>query len=187
MSDGVQRRLWGIVVGLLCLTLWHVQDLDAQNTSQGQESGNGKSWFFVFNVASGSLEAKPNTKNIYILTLRNVEYGVAFTDRPVRDVRGFTAQKLINIWWNGSDSFHKTPPNAVLDLQDGKDEISVFVLNEPRYDAKNKVLTFEVKHLNEQPFDHARALPLRKERNEVPREFKNAVFLIDSIFSAGFG
>lgn len=142
-----------------------------------------KSWMFVLQATSGEVTPIKNDKAT--LLLRGITTGIAFTDRPSRNAKVFTAEQLVTLWKHGENNFKDQPPNAALGLlEDNQDTITVFELTKPSYNPKTKVLTFEATHLKN-PTESP--VPNRNLNTTLPTKFHHSVIIIDSVGGGGFG
>lgn len=64
-------------------------------------------WLFLQTAPVGAYDAG-------MLRLEGIDYSVAFTDRPSRNVAHITNDHFMRLWELGADSFADDPPNAAL-------------------------------------------------------------------------
>ncbi len=103
------------------------------------ESKNPK-YLFVQTAKSGSFHGKT-------LTLMGVAPStIYFSDRPHRIAGHMKTQQFLDFWNKGNNSFSKTPPNAVLSWDNGKETGETVVeLYAPR--IMKDALAYDVKFL----------------------------------------
>lgn len=149
------------------------------------QKNSGEKWLFAFISSSGSLKHL-DAKDHYLLTLYQIEEGVAFTDRPTRDARSISMKDFMKIWTKGVDNFQENPPNAALEMQHSREEeIAVFTLTNPDYNENTKTLTFDAVHIKTQKSKNP--LPSRELQQLVPQNFGHTLLVIDDMgFGGGF-
>lgn len=91
----------------------------SHNSSGSTASTSKKAPTFLFAVSAGTGYLKSLGNNQYALTMNLPSTGqvVMFSDRPQRIVKVINAKTLAKIGTLGSNSFAKSPPNAVLSAQ----------------------------------------------------------------------
>ena len=95
-----------------------------------------KSYLYVQLAQGGTLS--PN-----LLTLHNVDDQVLyFSDKPIREAGHISVSEFLN-------SFTKDLPNAAIEIRDGdKRDVFVVELSNPRFDAVQKTLVYDIKSLD---------------------------------------
>lgn len=91
-----------------------------------------KSYLFTIEASKAKLVNK-------FLSIRksNISQIVMFTDRPLRTVKRITLKDFWELWYLGSDSFKKNPPNASLS---GNEVVSRIVVLEDMIEKNGHVL-----------------------------------------------
>ena len=136
-------------------------------------------WLFVQTASSGSLEPIKGEKDAYQLTLKGVsEQVIAFTDRPARDARTVSINDYVKNWSTGPNSFQKSPPNAALEIETQKGLVTIFTIDNPKYDMAANTLTYKAKRIESNP-----TLPSQTAGQELPKTFLKPVLFIDDSIS----
>lgn len=172
------RIFTAIVLGVICFT----SQIALAKATTPPDQSQLKKWLFVQSASSGKLEPVAGQEDTYTLTFDNVsDHILAFTDRPQRDAIKITNEEYLKSWSEeGKDNFRSNPPNAALEFDTQAEKIIIFTLNNPKYDAANKKLTYTVKRIK-----YANAFLPRDEvvKGELPKEFKAPTLFIDDDIS----
>lgn len=94
------------------------------------------------------IKAIPGQPDNYVVKLRNVTpYITYFSDRPNRVIGQIQTVDFLNIWKQGSDSFSKDAPNAVLSgvnktWTKNRNVNLVVELTQPEYNAADQTLSY---------------------------------------------
>lgn len=119
----------------------------------------------------------------YALRLVGVKpHTLLFTDRPNRTVGSWTNADFITRWQQGSDSFAKDPPNAVLlshDPVDGKEYSIVVELKDPAFNAIAGTMTYTatvLKYVSE----HDLAPSAERHTGDFPGFLRQPALFIDN-------
>ncbi len=103
-------------------------------------------WLFVQSSTKGSFEAVLGDSNRYTLSLKGVTpCMISFTDRPIRMASTISTKNFVDNWnaGKGANNFKSDPPNAALVLSvNNIDDIYIFSLQNPSYDANTQTLTY---------------------------------------------
>lgn len=93
--------------------------------ASAQQPKKAPSFMFVIDAKQG--EITKDKKGQYHLILKKVDMNqvIMFSDRPQRIVKYITGKDLQTLWKEGSISFQKSPPNAVLSGKGMKTQIVV--------------------------------------------------------------
>ena len=79
---------------------------------------------FVLNAKKGYLRFAGDNHYLLRIRLKNLTQIIAFTERPQRLVKTISGKTLLSLWSEGSNSFAKNPPNAVL-TANGKPSVAI--------------------------------------------------------------
>lgn len=128
------------------------------SNEQKQPSFNGESkisYLFIQSASKAVIEQVPSHPDQYQLILTQIQPFVSyFSDRPNRITGIIPVNQFLDIWKNGNNSFSKVPPNVGVSGSKihgffNKTATSfVLELSHPRYDLKNKSLSYDVKFLS---------------------------------------
>jgi hypothetical protein len=103
---------------------------------------------FVQTFEQGSLQPTEGDATTFVLTLQGDSgHTVAFSDRPERVVSAVPTQAFLD----GLGFSPRNPPNAALVFEPspGKTDFLVLKLLEPTYDVADRLLTYDVKPLDD--------------------------------------
>ncbi|MGD1836277.1 MAG: hypothetical protein ACPKQO_11220 [Nitrososphaeraceae archaeon] len=141
-----------------------------------ENTANSKTpkFFTIQHAQSGSITEINETA--YTLELNDVsDKTILFSDRPDRMVKSESTSDFVGNWSTGEDSFAVDAPNAVLvvDEQEGKQDMDIVELFNPRYDSNKKVLKYDVTSNNVASI-------------ELPSEFGQSTLVLDVQVNNGF-
>jgi hypothetical protein len=147
-------------------------------------------FLFLQSFDSGALTPKPGEEGVYVLDLQG-EHGrtIAFSDRPERIVASVPTGGFLE----GLGFTPSNPPNAALvfESEPGVTDVIVIELFDPRYDASGKMLTYDIRILDEFVGDQAMGFKeVTRHPNPEGEEFAMAHLFIDDcldLVSCHFG
>lgn len=124
----------------------------APATARSQPSGDARaaSWLLAIQAPRGTLLAAPVSggrgRPELLLTLRDVEGAIAFTQRPLREAVLLRPATVVRQWraWFGDNA-----PNALLSYADrqgrGSSASAVLVLSKPTWDPASRTMSFRAR------------------------------------------
>ena len=124
-------------------------------------------FFAIQHAQSGSITEINETA--YSLELNDVsDKTILFSDRPNRIVSFVSTSGYISNWTSGTNNFEVDHPNAVVvvDLMEGKQDITIIELFSPIYNSNNKTLKYDITPDNATSID-------------LPSEFGQISLIID--------
>jgi microcystin-dependent protein len=137
-----------------------------------------QSLLFAVQGGSGTLIPAKGGHGRFVLTLQKVPSQLLwFTDRPVRSGGSIATRAFVRAW--AQLGFAKQPPNAVITLRRGAKHANALAveLRRPRYDARKRKLTLNVRALRKVNSDLARIG--RGLDRRLPRRFGDTALFID--------
>jgi len=164
-----------VVLGVALLCTNSLGTTTAQEP-EGVQAVEKVRYMFVQNANSGSFVPVEGKENLYVLTLKGVSpQTIAFSDRPQRVIGQVAMQKFLD----GLDFSVKNPPNAAIEVLEGKEEIDVIVVElfDPVYIAATGTLQYTVSILKEP--NHSYAIFNERHDKSLPPQFNFCALFID--------
>lgn len=149
----------------------------AQSATPAPDAARRVFTMFVQTAQAGSFVPKPDTPDVYEVSLEGVTVQtIYFTDRPERVVGTVPTGQFLDAL--GFTPFN--PPNAaiVAHTDEGEDILVVELFN-PRWDEATLTLTYDVQVLAEYAGDGLGHLATRQADDELPASFGQASLFID--------
>ncbi len=186
MAHVFSKHIKGIAAFVLAVSLL----LSTEGFSDGSAPAGSKqksTWLFVQLASSGTLDPIEGTDNQYTLTLKGVFPSmISFTNRPGRTAHITMVKDFVAEWEKNEDenNYKKNPPNAALALSiEGLEDIIVFRIEDPLYDAAKETLTYKVTHiaLVDQRSDRNYKIKIRL---DVPKTFNQCALFVDDAWGS---
>jgi hypothetical protein len=169
-SMNAQKILLIFLVLSLVSVMNVVSFLSAGYAQQGQTGTNIESPQFlaIQNAQSGTISEINSTT--YILQLNDLaDKLILFSDRPDRVVVTQSNQDFIGNWTSGQESFRLDPPNAVLVIDDQKEDTIEIELYNPKYENDEKKINYDFTFLGN-----------KTTVSDLPNDLGKSVLIIDS-------
>lgn len=135
---------------------------------QTETSIESPQYLAIQNAQSGTISEINSTT--FLLQLNDLaDKLILFSDRPDRVVVTQSNQDFIGNWTSGQEGFQLDPPNAVLVIDDQKEDTIEIELYNPKYDNDEKKINYDFTFIgNKTTF------------SDLPNELGKSVLIIDS-------
>lgn len=135
---------------------------------QTETSIESPQFLAIQNAQSGTISEINSTT--FLLQLNDLaDKLILFSDRPDRVVVTQSNQDFIGNWTSGQEGFQLDPPNAVLVIDDQKEDTIEIELYNPKYDNDEKKINYDFTFIgNKTTF------------SDLPNELGKSVLIIDS-------
>lgn len=182
------RKIWSLCLELFLVGMLLTACRAPEDTPTLEEPVEELRLLFVHNATSGTLTPVAGTEDTFILALEGVSYSTLwFAERPDLAAGHIPTQLFIDNWGTGENSFAASPPNAALDILEGKSEGDVLVvqISRPDYDQAAASLSYQVQVLQDVN-GGLESFSLRIDAPEaVPESFSHASLFIDGSLYKG--
>ena len=169
-SMNAQKFLFIFLVLSLVSVMNVVSFFSAGYAQQGQTETSIESPQFlaIQNAQSGTISEINSTT--FLLQLNDLaDKLILFSDRPDRVVVTQSNQDFIGNWTSGQESFRLDPPNAVLVIDDQKEDTIEIELYNPKYENDEKKINYDFTFLGN-----------KTTVSDLPNELGKSVLIIDS-------
>ena len=173
-SMNVQKFLLIFLVLSLVSIMNAVSFFGAGYAQQGQTETSIESPQFlaIQNAQSGTISEINSTT--FVLKLSDLaDKLILFSDRPVRVVVTQSNQEFVGNWTSGQESFRLDPPNAVLVIDDQKEDTIEIELYNPKYENDERKIIYDFTFLGN-----------NTTVSDLPNELGKSVLIIDSFTMA---
>jgi hypothetical protein len=135
---------------------------------QAQTSIESPQFLAIQNAQSGTI-SEINSTTFSLQLLDSAEKLILFSDRPDRVVVTQSNQDFIGNWTSGQESFRLDPPNAVLVVDDQKEDTIEIELYNPKYENDERKISYDFTFLGN-----------KTNVSDLPNELGKSVLIIDS-------
>jgi hypothetical protein len=155
-----------IILGILSV----IQSTDYVKAQGGNGNVTGARFLFIQGAQSGSVSEVNATTST--LELNDVsDKTIFFADRPDRIVGAENTTDFIGNWSSGPNSFAVDPPNAVLIVDDKRQDYAIIELFNPQYGPEANTLKYDITAEN--------ATTTTSSSINLPGEFGQSTLVID--------
>lgn len=169
-SMNVQKFLLIFLVFSLVSIMNAVSFFSTGYAQQGQTETSIESPQFlaIQNAQSGTISEINSTT--FLLQLNDLaDKLILFSDRPDRLVVTQSNQEFVGNWTSGEESFRLDPPNAVLVVDDQKEDTIEIELSNPKYASDERKISYDFTFLGN-----------KTTVSDLPNELGKSVLIIDS-------
>ena len=174
---------WIISISILCFLAWigavSAAETTANQTGAAQAIVNATTTYIFLQEGTNGSFIKDVSGNYTLTITEVVPYTVFFSDRPARDAGFIEMDKFLKGF--GFDLIN--PPNALVMIEEGKEESDAIVLelSSPQYDKTNSTLTYTAKVLDDYAFQSEWPKDLiSKADKAIPESFGQVAIVIDN-------
>ena len=135
---------------------------------QTETSIESPQFLAIQNAQSGTISEINSTT--FLLQLNDLaDKVILFSDRPDRVVVTQSNQEFVGNWTSGEESFRLDPPNAVLVVDDQKEDTIEIELYNPKYESEERKISYNFTFLGN-----------KTTVSDLPNELGKSVLIIDS-------